>query len=615
MGAMDRSLRATMAALLTLLLLAVPAHAAPRETPLRVTQVSAMPGTALAPGATLTVTGELRNRSRQATRGTVVLALAPAAARRIDGTRVGSASVGRIAPGRTQRFRARVTVPADAADGVRLLACASSSGTRAVCTTAAGRLRIARTVAPVPSTDPPAPLPPAPAPVTPAPPVTTTTPTPAPAPTPSPTERLDQAITMGGLLSHASALQDIADANGGNRAATTTGYDASVAYVVDQLRAAGYTPQVHTYHYDVYRLRARPVLEETAPYNTISWQYWWDFKPVAMTGSGDITAAADPTSACQSSDLAGFTSGDIALVEVTSTCDIDTQVANAQSAGASAVVLYNDATDGDDLSDVGELTDPATVPVLRTTFDTGDELTTTPGIELHITVNALSVRNRESQNVIADTSGGRADGTVVLGGHLDSVLEGPGIDDNGSGVAYLLELAKQMSRLGITPTHRVRFAFFGSEEDGLFGSKAYVATLGTAQRQEIAAYLNYDMLASPNYGRFVYTGNANAASLAIQQAFQDALTRAGLASELIDATGRADHGSFADAGIPTGGLFSGAEVLKTPEQVALYGGTAGVAFDANYHKPTDRLDQLNLTGFRELTDAATDVTMRYAFAP
>jgi Zn-dependent M28 family amino/carboxypeptidase len=330
-----------------------------------------------------------------------------------------------------------------------------------------------------------------------------------------------------------------------------------------------------------------------------------------------IAPRRDNSSGCETSDFAALAAGDVALLQASDHCDFDDQVAHAEAAGAAAVVFFNAVDDpADDEPYLGELPAPAGVPVLQTTYAIGEQLATTPAAELFVSVDALAAVDRESDNVIAESAGGREDGTVVLGGHLDSVPDGPGIDDNASGVAYLLELARQMARLGIVPIHRMRFAFFASEEEGLQGSTAYVDALSGPQRALIAAYLNFDMLASPNYGRFVYDGRTGpAGSLAIQAAFQDALADAGLASELIDATGRADHGAFQAAGIPAGGLFSGAETIKTPAQAALFGGVAGVAFDANYHRVTDRLDQLNRTGFRELSDAATDVAMRYAFAP
>jgi Zn-dependent M28 family amino/carboxypeptidase len=632
---MDRRLLATMAALLAVLCCAGAAQAARPDTPLRARSLSDLPSRAVAPGDTLTVTGKLRNRSRKVVRhGRVVLALGEAHGRRLDGRRVASATVGRIGAHRRRAFRVRIVVPAGTADGARLQVCASSRHRRGVCRAARGRLRIARPAgppparpsvlpAPVPAPAPPVPVPLPTSPPAPAPPAVT-----PPAPVPTPAERLNQAITMDALVGHAAALQAIADANGGNRAATTPGYEASVAYVVDQLRAAGYDPQVQTFRYDVYELRALPIFEQVAPTED-GWNFGVDFWTMPMSGTDDVEAPAQPvdvklttprsdnTSGCEVADFAGFIAGHIALIQRSDACDFDEQVGHAEDAGAAAVVFFDDADDpADDTALLGRLPAPVGIPVLQTSGAVGEPLAQTSGLELHVAVDALAAVDRESKNVIAQTAGGRADGTLVLGGHLDSVPDGPGIVDNGSGVAYLLELAKQLSRLAITPGHRVRFAFFGSEEEGLKGSQAYVDTLSAPELDEIAAYVNFDMIASPNYGRFVYDGSTGpAGSLAIQQAFQDALADAGLASELLNADGRTDHGPFQDAGVPAGGIYSGAEAIKTPAQVALYGGTAGVAFDPNYHQATDTLDQLNRVGFRELSNAATDVAMRYAFAP
>ena len=98
----------------------------------------------------------------------------------------------------------------------------------------------------------------------------------------------------------------------------------------------------------------------------------------------------------------------------------------------------------------------------------------------------------------------------MIGAHLDSVEDGPGIVDNGSGVATLLEIATQ---LGADPSvqNTVRFAFFGDEENGAEGSTGYVEGLSAEDRKKIKLYLNVDMVASPNGGYFVQGGNRVAA--------------------------------------------------------------------------------------------------------
>jgi acetylornithine deacetylase/succinyl-diaminopimelate desuccinylase-like protein len=138
---------------------------------------------------------------------------------------------------------------------------------------------------------------------------------------------------------------------------------------------------------------------------------------------------------------------------------------------------------------------------------------------------------REASNVIADTKEGREDCTVIVGAHLDSVPEGPGINDNGSGSATVLEIAEKMSELGIEPQNRVRFAFWGAEELGLFGSKHYVAQLDERQLGDIAVYLNFDMVASPNYVRFIYGSGE------VRKVFKDFFASRGLKTETVDLKG------------------------------------------------------------------------------
>jgi Zn-dependent M28 family amino/carboxypeptidase len=119
--------------------------------------------------------------------------------------------------------------------------------------------------------------------------------------------------------------------------------------------------------------------------------------------------------------------------------------------------------------------------------------------------------NRTTQNIIADSPKGKKGQTIVVGAHLDSVTAGPGINDNGSGSATILEIAEQLAKLGYTKKlqRQVRFAFWGAEELGLLGSQYYVDSLTDRQRAKIYANLNFDMLGSPNYVRFVYDGNGS----------------------------------------------------------------------------------------------------------
>ncbi len=181
----------------------------------------------------------------------------------------------------------------------------------------------------------------------------------------------------------------------------------------------------------------------------------------------------------------------------------------------------------------------------------------------------------------------------MVGAHLDSVPAGPGINDNGSGVATLLVIAERLAELP-APRRTVRIAFWGAEEGGPHGSRASVDALSADERARIIAYLNFDMLGSPNPVRFVYAEESAAAgSEALTELFTTYFDAAGLAWEPIDLEGDSDHGAFVDAGIPTGGLFSGGIEPKTDAQAAAFGGAAGDPADACSHRACDTIDNID----------------------
>ncbi len=224
-----------------------------------------------------------------------------------------------------------------------------------------------------------------------------------------------------------------------------------------------------------------------------------------------------------------------------------------------------------------------------------------------------------SANVIADTPTGRADRVVVVGSHLDSVPEGPGINDNGSGSAADLEVALQLARLGIQPTNKVRFAFWGAEEDGLIGSAHYVANLSNKERHRIALNLNFDMVGSTNFVRFVYDGDGSAfgtdgpsGSGTIEDTFTDYFDSIGLPTAPTEFDGRSDYDAFISNGIPAGGLFTGAEGIKTAEEAAIFGGTAGAPHDPCYHQACDTIDNLSSVVLDQMSDAIAHATLTFA---
>ena len=244
-----------------------------------------------------------------------------------------------------------------------------------------------------------------------------------------------------------------------------------------------------------------------------------------------------------------------------------------------------------------------------------------PGTTVSLDVQTQIVENLKTWNLIADTKAGRTDRTAVVGAHLDSVDEGPGIQDNGSGSAANLETALEMAENGMSPRNRVRFAWFGAEEAGLVGSQAYVDELSATPREikNIAVMLNFDMIASPNFGRFVYDGDgsdtastASTGSGVVEGVFASYFDSVDLAYEPTAFDGRSDYDAFVAAGIPAGGLFTGAEDLKTEEQVGLYGGLAGIAFDPCYHQACDTIDNISDVALDQMSDAAAHGVWTFA---
>jgi Zn-dependent M28 family amino/carboxypeptidase len=319
-----------------------------------------------------------------------------------------------------------------------------------------------------------------------------------------------------------------------------------------------------------------------------------------------LPAATGNTSGCQAADFAGFPAGAVALIRRGS-CDFVLKIANAIAANARAVILFNEGNTA--AADRQGLFNPATtgdLPVLAATFPVGVELANgiangDTGRTVRVKVDIVS-QQLPTRNVIAQTPG-RDDNVIVVGAHLDGVEDGAGVNDNGSGSGTILEIAEQMQK--VKPRNAVRFIWFSAEESGLLGSEFYVNSLSEAEKDDIAGMLNFDMLASPNFVRFVYDGDlssfpgppggAPAASAAIEKLFLDYFAAQGLPTEPTPFDGRSDYEAFILSGIPAGGLFTGAEDPKTPEEAAIYGGAAGEQYDPCYHAFCDTLATIDGT--------------------
>jgi hypothetical protein len=371
------------------------------------------------------------------------------------------------------------------------------------------------------------------------------------------------AITPAELDEHLTALQEIADRNGGSRAAGTPGYDASADYVAERLRETGWRVRRQPVPLTQFELRRAAVEIGGRQLRRLD-----EFQVLSYSGSGHADGTLEAAeNGCDAAAFAGMGSGEVPLVG-RGECFFREKARNAERAGAPALVVAAEVRSPRGVAS-GTLGVPGTrIPVVLVSLgaldDGGD------GSFVRVDVDAAS-RSSRTENVIAETPGGSGDGIVMAGGHLDSVAEGPGINDNGSGVATLIEAAEAIGPR--PPGARVRMGFWGAEELGLVGARRYVSSLEDDERRRIRAYLNFDMVGSPNPVPELYAdGDAELFRL---------LRRAASPGKLgtVGAGGSSDHAPFEEAGIPVNGLYTGSTEA----------GRGGSPRDPCYHLACDTL--------------------------
>jgi Zn-dependent M28 family amino/carboxypeptidase len=439
------------------------------------------------------------------------------------------------------------------------------------------------------------------------------------------TRKLERAVTVNGILQHERVFQRIANDNGGTRVSGSPGYDASAAYVTQKLTAAGYEVSSQEFEFPFFEELGPSSLVQVSPTPGEIVSATFDY-----SGAGEVTGTVvsvtnlvipptettSSTAGCVPGDFvpASATEPQLALIQ-RGGCDFGVKAANAVAAGYDAVLIFNEGNPGrTELLTGVTLGAPSTVPVLGLSYADGlalYEAAEAGPVTLTASADTVS-ETRTTSNVIADWPEGDPNKVVVVGAHLDSVAAGAGINDNGSGAATILETAIQLADVGKKPRQQVRFAFWGAEESGLLGSTYYVDSLSDDELATIYANLNFDMLGSTNYVRFVYDGDGSdnadgltgpPGSAQIESVFTDYFGEKGLATAPTDFDGRSDYGPFIAAGIPAGGLFSGAEGIKTEEEAAIFGGTAGAPYDPCYHQACDDITNLSTAALNELGDA------------
>ena len=440
---------------------------------------------------------------------------------------------------------------------------------------------------------------------------------PADPPVEAPVVPLTDLVTAATLLPHLEAFDAIGRANDGNRAWGTSGHAASVAYAVEKLTAAGFTVEVHTSEAGFWELEDS-ALEQVAPAPAV-YSSGSDYLAFFYSAAGDVIApvtavdvlippGSDPntsTSGCEPADFDGFPSGHIALLQ-RGGCTYATKVANAEAAGASGVFVFNEGPTGRTEVEYGTLdaSAPPTIPGAFISYALGaawvSQLESGP-LTARIFVELADPT--PLHNVIAERPGRDPARWLWVGAHLDSVPDGPGINDNASGSALVLALAEGVEEAGLTTEIGLRLSLWDGEEWGLLGSGALVAERGV---DDTVAYLNFDMIGSPNGGTFVYDGDDSNEGLdfgstlelvpgmdTLEGAFRDAFAVEGQAVSEVSRDVPTDSAVFLSAGLPVGGIFSGAFHPLTDDEAAAWGGVAGQPHDACYHLACDALFNLS----------------------
>ncbi len=445
------------------------------------------------------------------------------------------------------------------------------------------------------------------------------------------TFELDETVTSEALVTHAERLEQISLDDPLSRSAGSAGYRAAMDYIKNVLAGSGLTIREQQFDFQLFMETEEPRLAMVSPqpetYNVAA-----DFMTLTYSGTGDVVGqiafispvfppgseANTATDGCNNTNVDTLDLKDKVAVIQRGGCSFAEKVANVEAQGAAAVLIFNEGQEGRTEILAGTLAADSNVniPVVGTSYAFGKRLYDLydTGITPILRV-AVTAENRLEQtyNLFAETPSGRDDRVIMIGAHLDSVVEGPGINDNASGVAALLEVARQIGRNGYSPQNKIRFAWWGAEEVGLIGSYYYLDNLSPAEREQIAMYLNVDSIASHNFIRGVDDGDLSDTMTAPGASYQE--TPAG--SEVIEEvllnyfhdrqlptvatalTGQSDYAGFATYGIPFGGVYSGLVGTKTEEEALLFGGTAGEPYDSCYHRPCDTLANINTQIFTE----------------
>jgi len=425
---------------------------------------------------------------------------------------------------------------------------------------------------------------------------------------PGPTCSILKNVTTDNVVACLDGLYTVALENGGNRAANTTGYQASVDFVVNALSGTKYNVVVQPFTYVGYRIDGTPTLS----LGSSSFQYGTDFSVFSGSASGSSVGKLVyyVGEGCDLAAYSKFPIGAVALVK-RGNCTFVLKVINAQLRNASAVIIFNNV-----VGIFSSQIDPSKIPAFSASDWVGKFLTTfvvNPMVSYSVTSREINI---SSVNVIAESPDGNENQTIVLGSHLDGVPAGSGINDNGSGSCINLELALTAS-YDCFPSQKLVFVWFGAEELGLYGSEYYLSSMTPTEQKNIALYLNFDMVGSPNYVLGIFSGSSapsdiQNSSILIQAQFEKFFNSSKIPRELIDFSGGSDYAWFLSYGIPAGGLGTGAGGIKTYEEKDRFGGVALAPYDLCYHAACDTTSNIDHYALQTNLRAAAFVLESFA---
>jgi len=429
---------------------------------------------------------------------------------------------------------------------------------------------------------------------------------------------LESHITKNNLLERAKHLFEIAklgaeEYNHPTRVIGSKGHIATIDYIYSTLADLGdyYEISNQTFNAVVGNVfESRLLIDDVEPESAL---------PMSLTPpTKNKDAVFGPlvlveNDGCKESDYPSDTKGGIALIE-RGNCGFGDKSALAGKAGAVAAIVYNNEKG----QVFGTLGSPSEDHVA--TFGISREeakplikkLKQGKNIPSSAYIDGI-VQNALTTNIIAQTKGGDQNNCVMLGGHSDSVSEGPGINDDGSGSLTLLEIATHLINYNVN--NCVRFAWWAGEEEGLLGSDYYVSQLSEEENLKIRLFMDYDMLASPNYAYQVYNAT-NAVNPVGSEELRDLYIKYyenhGQNYTFIPFDGRSDYDAFIKHGIPGGGIATGAEGIKTMEEEKMFGGRNGDWYDPCYHQLCDTVDNLALDAWVLNTKLVSHSVATYA---